>query len=64
MHGQKKKTSSYSAPCFGAYCAIFRENFNVCSKLMLHCSITDRVSAYCWCIKDIMTTLQYVTKAT
>jgi len=27
--------------CFGAYLAVFRENFIVCSKLLLHCMVTD-----------------------
>jgi hypothetical protein len=54
----------HSPTRFGAYCAIFRENFIVCSELLLHCSITDRPCAYCWRIKDIMTTLQNVTKTT
>ena len=32
--------------CFGAYCAIFRENFIVCLKVLLRCLITDLMFCY------------------
>ena len=31
---------TFSPTCFGAYRAIFRENFFVCSKILLHFAIT------------------------
>jgi hypothetical protein len=43
----------HTPTCFCAYCAIFRENFIVCSKLLLCCLITDR-KLFCTnpCIKQ------------
>jgi len=33
---------------FSAYCAIFTENFIVCSKLLLYCVGADVKSDYTW----------------
>jgi hypothetical protein len=37
--------------CFGAYWAILREKFIVCSKLLLCCLITDLKMYYIWVYK-------------
>jgi len=34
----------HSATCFGFYCAIFRENFVVFSKVSLHSLVSDLMS--------------------
>ena len=38
----------HSATCFGVCCAIFRENFFVCSKLLLHCLVTNLKLYFTW----------------
>ena len=56
---------------FGAYCAIFKKNLTVCSKLLSHCLTSAGtcssvliiihvfycICAFCLCIKDIITVL-------
>ena len=39
----------HSATCFDTYCAIFRENFILCSKVLLQCLITALKTHFIYC---------------
>ena len=47
MYQQNVCYYQQSPTCFSAYCAIFRENFIVCS-ILLHCLITDLKLCCAW----------------